>query len=99
MRTKLKTRATGDPAPTSIVPPFPWDEERRHRLQCEIDAVFARMYRLDRSELAYILDAPPPDASFPALKRNEIAKYGEYRTKRHVLEAYDRLAAGAAVGE
>ena len=75
-------------------PPFPWDEDRRHRLQCELDAVFARMYRLDRSDLEYILDAPPPGASFPGLKNSEMKKYGEYRTRRYVLEAYDRSAAG-----
>ena len=74
-------------------PPFPWDEDRRHRLQCELDAVFARMYRLDRSDLEYILDAPPPGASFPGLKSSEMKKYGEYRTRRYVLEAYDRSAA------
>ena len=76
-------------------PPFPWDEERRLRLQCELDAVFAQMYRLDRADLEYILDAPAPGASFPSLKANEIRRFGEYRTRRHVLAAWDRLAAGA----
>lgn len=76
--------------------PFPWDEDRRLRLQCELDAVFARMYRLDRADLEYILDAPAPGASFPSLKANEIKRFGEYRTKRHVLAAWDRLAAGEA---
>ena len=27
---------------------FPWDEARRHRLKCELDAIFAHMYQLDR---------------------------------------------------
>lgn len=76
--------------------PFPWDAGRRLRLQCELDAVFARMYRLDRADLEYILDAPAPGASFPSLKANEIKRFGEYRTKRHVLAAWDRLAAGEA---
>ncbi len=52
------------------------------------------MYRLDRGELEWILDAPPPSASFPTLKANEIKRYGEYRTKRYVLAAYERLARG-----
>ena len=40
--------------------------------------------------------APPPAIStaktFRALKENELAKYGEYRTRRLVLEALGRLA-------
>ena len=75
-------------------PPFPWDERRRHLLQCELDAIFAHMYGLERSELAWILDAPPPSSSFPALKRHEMSEFGEYRTQRYVLHAYDQLAQG-----
>ena len=74
--------------------PFPWDDDRRHRLQSELDAIFAHMYHLDRSDLERILDAPPPGASFPASKRNEQAKYGEYRTKRYVLQAFSQLNRG-----
>ena len=75
-------------------PPFVWDEDRRHRLKCELDAIFAHMYGLDRSELEWILDAPPPSASFPTLKRNEIKQFGEYRTQRYVLQAFDQLRRG-----
>ena len=75
-------------------PPFPWDERRRRQLQCELDAIFAHMYGLERSELAWILDAPPPSSSFPALKRNEMKEFGEYRTQRLVLQAYDQLSRG-----
>lgn len=72
-------------------PPFLWDEDRRHRLKCELDAIFAHMYRLDRTDVEYILDAPPPSVSFPTLKRNELTRFGEYRTQRYVLQAYDQL--------
>jgi hypothetical protein len=41
---------------------------------------------LSREELAYILD------TFPIVRRKDEEKYGEYRTKRMVLEAYDRVA-------
>ena len=73
-------------------PVFTWDEGRRHRLRCELDAIFAHMYRLERDELEWILDAPPPSASFPTLKRNEISQFGEYRTQRYVLQAYDQMS-------
>ena len=75
-------------------PPFPWAEERRHQLKCELDAVFARMYQLERVDLEWVLDAPEPSASFPSLKRNEMREFGEYRTQRYVLQAYDQLARG-----
>ena len=75
-------------------PPFPWDDEHRHRLRCELDAIFAHMYRLDRSDLEWILDAPPPSSSFPSLKGNEINRFGEYRTKRYVLHAFDQITLG-----
>ena len=75
-------------------PPFPWAEERRHQLKCELDAIFAHMYQLDRSDLEWILDAPAPSSSFPGLKRSEMQEFGEYRTQRYVLHAYDQLARG-----
>ena len=75
-------------------PPFDWDEERRHRLKSELDAIFAHMYALERSDLAWILDAEYPSASFPSLKENELQRFGEYRTERLVLEAYDLIRRG-----
>ena len=75
-------------------PPFTWDEERRHRLKCELDAIYAHLYQLNREDLEWILDAPEPSQSFPGLKRNEMRQFGEYRTQRYVLQAYDQLALG-----
>jgi len=75
-------------------PPFPWDDECRHRLQCELDAIFSHMYCLERSDVELILDAPSPGYSFPVLKDKEISELGEYRTRRYVLHAYDQLARG-----
>jgi len=76
-------------------PPFTWDDDRRLALRCELDAIHAYLYHIDRGELAWILDAPPPGISFPALKGQEGERYGEYRTQQLVLEAYDRIAAGS----
>jgi hypothetical protein len=70
--------ATGDtPAP------FVWDEQRRAALRAELDALYAHLYGLTRDELAYILD------TFPIVKRKDEAQYGEYRTKRMILERYE----------
>jgi hypothetical protein len=79
--------------------PFRWDEERRALLRAELDAWYARAYGLTRDELRYILDPADvmgpdyPSETFRVLKNNELKKYGEYRTRRLVLEAWDRLAA------
>lgn len=75
-------------------PPYAWDEVRRLQLRCEIDAIIAHLYGLDRADLEWILDAQPPSESFRGLKNKELARWGEYRTMRLVLESYDLLAAG-----
>jgi hypothetical protein len=63
--------------------PFVWDEQRRAVLRAELDALYAHLYGLTRDELAYILD------TFPIVKRKDKAEYGEYRTKRMILERYE----------
>ena len=81
--------------------PFAWDPERRARLRAELDAYYARLYGLTRDELRYILDpadimgADYPSETFRVLKNNETRQFGEYRTRRLVLEAWDALAATA----
>jgi hypothetical protein len=84
-------------------PPFAWDETRRAELQAELDAFIARKYGLSREELHYVLDpadakgAGYPSETFRVLKTKEEARFGEYRTQRLVLEAWDRLA-GTQIG-
>ena len=80
-------------------PPFPWDEDRRALLRADLDAFYARAYGLDRDELRYILDPADvmgpdyPSETFRVLKEKEIRQHGEYRTRRLVLEAWDRMEA------
>jgi hypothetical protein len=76
--------------------PFNWDPKRRAQLRSELDAYYAHLYRLTREELEYILDpaevmgADYPTETFRVLKRNELREFGEYRTRRLVLEAWAR---------
>jgi hypothetical protein len=65
--------------------PFPWNEKERFQLQCELDAIYAHLYGLEKEEMDYILD------TFPIVKRKDIAKYGHYRTKETILELYDQF--------
>lgn len=80
-------------------PPFAWDEDRRALLRAELDAFYARAYGLTRDELRYILDPADvkgpdyPSETFRVLKEKEIRQHGEYRTRRLVLEAWDRMEA------
>lgn len=77
--------------------PWEYDIHRRALLQAELDAIIAHLYGLSTEDLKYILD--PEDIcgkdcineTFRVLKNNEIKEYGEYRTKRLVLEAWDRF--------
>ena len=79
--------------------PFAWDEDRRPLLRAELDAFYARAYGLTREELRYILDPADvkgpdyPSETFRVLKEKEIRQFGEYRTRRLVLEAWDRMQA------
>lgn len=81
----------------SFLPPYIFDDAKRAVLRAELDAYYARLYGLTRTELQYILDPHSvmgedyPSETFRVLKESEIAKYGEYRTQRLVLEAWDRM--------
>ena len=73
-------------------PPFRWDPERRALLRAELDAAFFHLYGLSRDDTDYILD------TFPIVRKNDEKKYGEYRTKRLILEIYDAMAEAARTG-
>ena len=67
-------------------PPFKWEEHRRFLLLSELDAAFFHLYGIKRDDVTYIMD------TFPIVKRREELAYGEYRTKRVILEIYDEMA-------
>lgn len=81
-------------------PPFPFNPDRRAQLRAELDAYYARLYGLTRDELRYILDPSDimgddyPSETFRVLKNGELREFGEYRTQRLVLAAWDQLSAG-----
>jgi N-6 DNA Methylase len=76
------------PLPEGVIPASALlDSEGRDYARAEIDAVVAKLvYGLSRYELDFILD------TFVVLKRREEKKYnGEFRTKRLVLDWYDKV--------
>ncbi|MGQ9687405.1 MAG: transposase [Desulfobaccales bacterium] len=66
-------------------PPFPWDEARRLLIRSELDAAFFHLYGLSREEADYVME------TFPLVRRHDEEAYGEFRTKRLILEIYDEL--------
>ncbi|MDD5035601.1 MAG: hypothetical protein PHE55_12675 [Methylococcaceae bacterium] len=83
--------------------PYPWNPDRRALLRAELDAYYAKLYGLTREELRYILDPADvmgedyPSETFRVLKNRELKEFGEYRTQRLVLAAWDRLQNGELV--
>ncbi len=66
-------------------PPFTWDEERRVKLRCELDAAFFHLYGINRDDVDYIMD------TFPIVKKKDEKEFGDYRTKNLILEIYDKM--------
>jgi hypothetical protein len=73
-------------------PPFRWDEVRRTLIQAELDAAFFHLYGLDRDEVEHVMD------SFDTLCRREEKQFGEFRTRRLILDRYDVMADAARTG-
>jgi hypothetical protein len=80
------------------------DPALRHQIKAEIDAIYARrILGLTRDEMEFVLDPETVSSvfegyeTFGALKRAEMRQFGEYRTRRLALEAWDRLENGELI--
>ena len=74
-------------------PPFRWDDNRRFLTRCEVDASFFHLYGIARDDIDYIME------TFPIVKRTDEQQYGEYRTKRVILEIYDAMSEAIRTGQ
>jgi hypothetical protein len=72
--------------------PFRWDDDRRFLLRCELDALYFHLYGIVRHDVDYIM------GTFPITRRKEEQQFGEYRTKRVILEIYDAMAEATRSG-
>lgn len=70
---------------TGIEEPFCWDDSRRDLMRAELDAAFFHLYRISRADVDYIM------GTFPIVQEKDVARFGEYRTKRLILEIYDAM--------
>ena len=73
-------------------PPFRWDEKRRLLIRCELDATFFHLYGISRDDADYIME------TFPIVKRKDEERFGEYRTRRVILEIYDEMEQAKRTG-
>jgi hypothetical protein len=65
--------------------PFPWDPARRMHIMAELHACFFHLYGIKRADAEYIMD------SFWAWRNREEKGYGDYKSKRLTLKAYDTM--------
>jgi hypothetical protein len=73
--------------------PFRWDDQRRFLIRCELDALYFHLYEVGLTDVDYIMD------TFPIARRNDESEYGEYRTKRVILEIYNRMQCAIETGQ
>ena len=77
--------------------PSRWNEARRVLLRAVLAVWFAGVYDLTREELRYSLGpADVHGSDFPGdtsrvIEEKELVTFGEYRTRRLVLEVWDSL--------
>lgn len=73
----------------AVLPPFVWDEDRRLRLRAKLDALYFHLYGVtDREDVRHVW------STFPIVEREEIARWGRYRSRDLCLAWINALAAG-----
>jgi hypothetical protein len=73
-------------------PPFHFDQPRRVLMRAELDAAYFHLYGVAPDDVGYILD------TFPVVRRKDEAAFGEYRTKRLIVEIYEAMVDAVASG-
>lgn len=64
----------------------------RDVMKAELDAAAFHIFGIAREDVDYIME------TFPIVKRRDEAEFGEYRTKRLILEIYDQMSEAIASG-
>ncbi|WP_269716141.1 Eco57I restriction-modification methylase domain-containing protein [Caulobacter sp. NIBR2454] len=79
-----------------VPPPFVWDEARRLNLRAKLDALYFILYGVfdpanptqSRDDIRYIY------STFPIVEREEVARWGSYRSRDMALAWINALMAG-----
>ena len=59
----------------------------------QLDVAYFHLYDIERDDVDYIME------TFPIVKRKDEKLFGEYRTKRVILEMYDEMKRAIETGE
>lgn len=86
----------GENGEVKVLPPFFWDEERRLHLRAKLDALYFILYGIydpenaatGREDIRYIY------STFPIVARQEVARWGSYRSRDLALAWINALMAG-----
>jgi len=73
--------------------PLAWNTARREAIRAELDAMMLRLFGVSREDAGYVLDF------FEVVRRRDEKEFGEYRTKRLILEIYDTMAEASRTGK
>jgi hypothetical protein len=65
-------------------PPFDWDPMEREKQKADLNAIYAFLYNISKSDFEYILD------SFNQLKVYEEKKYGKFLTKELSIQSFEK---------
>lgn len=68
------------------------NDDDRAWLRAELDALAAHLFGLSRDEIDYVI------GTFPIVRRQEEAAYGEFRSRRLILTAFDAMASARDIG-
>ncbi len=71
-------------------PPFQWNDQRRPHLRAELDAAYFRLYGITRDDVNHVME------SFWTVRERDGRRWGTYRTRNLVLDAYDAMASSSA---
>lgn len=87
----FRSQLIGDYA--SYIKSFIQIREPQINLRYEPNTTYFYLYGIERDDVDYIME------TFPIVKRKDEQKYGEYRTKRVILEIYDEMRRAMETGE
>jgi hypothetical protein len=69
-----------------------WDRSRRATLRAELDAAYFHLYGVIRDDVDYVMN------TFKVVRERDEKAYGEYRTKRMILEIFDAMQEATVTG-
>jgi hypothetical protein len=69
-----------------------WDLNSRAIVRSELDGAMFHLYGISRDDVEYIME------TFPIVKKKELREFGEYRTKKMILDVYEHMAEAERTG-